>query len=134
MRSNATGVLYPVYASLKVLESQEEPDGEGKRAKLRQWLTYWSVYGVLSVVESFTSDRLPLYYHLKLLLLLWLQSTRYKGAQRLYTEVLQPTLSKYMGKVDGIVARVHFLAVSCTPSLAGRAPRGARSFCVIRTC
>ena len=42
----------------------------------RQWLTYWSIIGMMSLVEGHADQALrslPYYYHAKLGLLVWLQ-------------------------------------------------------------
>ena len=70
MCSIAAGIVYPVYASCKALDGGSAPEKS-------HWLAYWVAFGGFSAVEAFLAQRFPGYYHLKLLLLLWLQSRRY---------------------------------------------------------
>ena len=48
--------LYPVYASFKAIKSNNKDDDT-------QWLTYWVIYGLLSVIESvgFITALIPYY-------------------------------------------------------------------------
>ena len=58
---NFIGFLYPAYCSIKALESRDKADDT-------QWLMYWVVFALFSVVEFF-SDILvgwvPFYWLLK---------------------------------------------------------------------
>lgn len=42
--------MYPVYKSFKAIETKKESDDD------TQWLTYWTIYGALSLVEG-TTDK-----------------------------------------------------------------------------
>ncbi|XP_043776128.1 receptor expression-enhancing protein 5 isoform X2 [Cervus elaphus] len=58
---NLIGFGYPAYVSIKAIESPNKEDDT-------QWLTYWVVYGVFSIVEFFSDLFLswfPFYYMLK---------------------------------------------------------------------
>lgn len=69
-RSTGAGVVYPAYQSFKAIEDKRDPTLN------EQWLTYWAMWGLLSLAESTTDDilsKLPYYYHAKFALLLWLQ-------------------------------------------------------------
>ena len=60
------GVLCPTYLSLKALESPEEDDD-------KHFLSYWVVFGLFTVFDTFTSiiiNRIPFYYTLKLVFLM----------------------------------------------------------------
>ncbi|KAF9411438.1 ER membrane protein DP1/Yop1, partial [Podila epigama] len=66
--SNIIGFVFPAYRSFKALESPGHDDDT-------QWLTYWTVYGFVSILESFTDVLLywlPFYFFLKTVFLLWL--------------------------------------------------------------
>lgn len=58
---NTIGFLYPAYCSMKAIESPETRDDT-------KWLTYWTVYALLSIVE-YPSDLLlhwfPFYWLVK---------------------------------------------------------------------
>lgn len=70
------GSAYPVYASYSLLESSLS--AKEKEQQATQWLTYWAIYGVISAAEQLIETRPPLYFHIKLALLLWLQSSDYQ--------------------------------------------------------
>lgn len=55
------GVAYPSYQSFRAIESKDKEDDT-------KWLTYWVVFGVLTIVEFFTDFILvwlPFYYWIK---------------------------------------------------------------------
>lgn len=58
---NAIGVAYPAYVSMKAIETRTKEDDT-------KWLTYWVIYGVLSVFEHvslFLVQAIPFYWLLK---------------------------------------------------------------------
>ena len=69
--------------------------------------SYWSIYGLITAAER-PLDRLlqwvPYYHAVKLLLLVWLQSPAYEGAQRVYIEGIRPWLLRYQPALDGFLA------------------------------
>lgn len=61
---NAIGVAYPAYISMKAIETRTKEDDT-------RWLTYWVIYGVLSVFEHFSFflvQIIPFYWLLKVML------------------------------------------------------------------
>ncbi|GAQ87791.1 hypothetical protein KFL_003770110 [Klebsormidium nitens] len=111
------GIGMPVYCTYKVLE-RKGTSGEDE-AERNHWLTYWAVCGCLSVAES-SCERwlswLPLYYHLKLAFLIWLQvPPSNSGARVLYMRLLRPLLRRHQGRMDRLVTGTrahlsHFVA------------------------
>ncbi|RGB25603.1 TB2/DP1, HVA22 family-domain-containing protein [Rhizophagus diaphanus] len=94
--SNLIGWLYPAYTSFKAIESTEKADDT-------QWLTYWTVFGFLNIIEFFSDTILywiPFYYLFKTVFFLWLFLPPFKGAQVLYAKFLRPFLLAYQGDVD----------------------------------
>ena len=90
------GVLCPTYLSLKALESPEEDDD-------KLFLTYWVVYGLFTVFDTFTSfliNRIPFYYTFKLAFLIWMFMPNFKGAIYVYNICIGPLFRKYEGKFD----------------------------------
>lgn len=76
----------PIYQSFKALRSEGKEDDE-------QWLTYWVVYGSLSLFESFIDGMLfwlPFYFIFKMAFLAWAYSPQYRGAQVIYAKILGP--------------------------------------------
>ena len=75
------GVTYPTYTALASLDSREKDDE-------RKWLTYWTVYAALNLVETFAGfilDMIPLSGLFRLVFLIWLQHPKYDGALTVYT-------------------------------------------------
>lgn len=96
------GALCPTYMSLKALESPEEDDDT-------QFLTYWVVYGLFSVIDLFTGfivKVFPLYYTIKLAFLIWLFMPNFKGATKIYKWVVEPLFKKYESKFDSGVNKI----------------------------
>uniref|UniRef100_A0A061S1L8 HVA22-like protein n=1 Tax=Tetraselmis sp. GSL018 TaxID=582737 RepID=A0A061S1L8_9CHLO len=96
------GTAYPVFASLKAVENDRSEEQHV------QWLTYWSVYGTLSLIEGL-SDKLlgwfPFYYHAKLGFLLWLTLPKFQGAKVLYKRFGRPLFLKYRGQIDRFLGK-----------------------------
>lgn len=72
--SNIVGFVYPVIASIKAIESKGTDDDT-------QWLTYWVVYALFSILDTFASYILywiPFFYPLKLAFLLWCMLPQFK--------------------------------------------------------
>jgi len=100
--SNILGWVYPSYRSFKALESPGHDDD-------KQWLTYWAVYGFVSILESFTDILLywlPFYFFLKTILLLWLMLPTFNGATTVYTRLLRPFLAQHRSQIDSHLDRV----------------------------
>mmetsp|Transcript_17663 Transcript_17663/g.45659 ORF Transcript_17663/g.45659 Transcript_17663/m.45659 type:complete len:162 (-) Transcript_17663:42-527(-) len=91
--STVVAVLYPAFMSFKAIKA-------GKNS--RQWLEYWAVYALFSVVEFFVLDNLisslPLYYLCKLSFVGWLAVM--DGASTLYKNVLEKLLVQHEASID----------------------------------
>jgi receptor expression-enhancing protein 5/6 len=101
------GTAYPSYASYKALENKDPLNKDDAK-----WLTYWTVHGVLSMVESFT-DQLkwfPYYYHAKFALILWLQLPQTQGAKIVYENAFRPVLYTYQPQIDHAVEKMAIIA------------------------
>jgi receptor expression-enhancing protein 5/6 len=84
--TNLVGFLYPVVCSVKAIESKETDDDT-------QWLTYWVVYSLFNIFDSFAGIILywiPFFYPLKLAFLLWCMLPQYK----VYLSLLYYLLTK----------------------------------------
>mmetsp|Transcript_12421 Transcript_12421/g.30526 ORF Transcript_12421/g.30526 Transcript_12421/m.30526 type:complete len:193 (-) Transcript_12421:450-1028(-) len=98
------GVVYPAYQSFKAIEDKKNAKQDDE-----QWLTYWAIFGLASLLEASVDEILakaPYYYHAKLVLLLWLQMPNTQGARQLYTKYLRPPLVKYQPKIDIVLNKV----------------------------
>jgi len=97
---NIIGFLYPAYASIKALESRDKADDT-------QWLMYWVVFAVFSIMEFF-SDILvgwvPFYWLLKCAFLLWCMSPL-EGSTVIYNRVILPYFLKHESQIDDLVAK-----------------------------
>ena len=96
------GVLCPTYMTLKVIENPEDDDD-------KQYLTYWVVYGLFSIIDIFTAflvNRIPFYYTIKLAFLIWLFMPNFKGAVVIYNLVVGPLFRKYESKFDKGVDKI----------------------------
>ncbi|ORY92069.1 TB2/DP1, HVA22 family-domain-containing protein [Syncephalastrum racemosum] len=94
--TNFIGWLYPAYESFKAIESTSA-------SHRKQWLTYWSVFGFIQMGEYFTDTLLywfPFYFLFKTIFVLWLALPQFRGAEVMYTRVLQPNTSFLKGKVQ----------------------------------
>ncbi|PVU96883.1 hypothetical protein BB559_002225 [Furculomyces boomerangus] len=83
---NFIGFGYSAFASIRAIESPGKDDDT-------QWLTYWVVYGLLNLVEHFSSFVLywiPFYYVLKTAFLIWLMLPNTRGAEKLYNSYVKP--------------------------------------------
>ncbi|KAB5591485.1 Protein YOP1 [Ceratobasidium theobromae] len=91
--SNLIGWALPAYLSLKAIESPQPEDDV-------QWLTYWSVFGFFTFLESFALRiilyYLPFYYVFKTAFVLWLQLPATRGARTIHQSVLRPFVSPYI--------------------------------------
>ncbi|XP_057856973.2 HVA22-like protein k isoform X2 [Cryptomeria japonica] len=90
------GIGYPIYSSFKAIEKKDNEEQE-------HLLTYWAVYGCFLYAEAF-SDKLlswiPLYYHIKLAILIWLQLPSTNGSKEIYEKHLRPFLSTHEPRLD----------------------------------
>jgi len=85
---NILGFVYPVIASVKAIESREDPDDDKK------WLTYWVVFALIVVFEFFAGPLLflvPFYTVFKCALLVWLIAPGpNNGALCVYRNLIRP--------------------------------------------
>ncbi|KAI6204074.1 hypothetical protein M3Y94_00630500 [Aphelenchoides besseyi] len=86
---NLVGLVYPAYASVKAIRTEEKEDDT-------MWLTYWTVFATFSVVD-FWAERImsffPFYWLLKVVFLLYLSMPQTRGALELYERVVDPLVT-----------------------------------------
>lgn len=88
--------LYPAYESFKAVRDVN-PDLHAK------WLTYWianSYFVFFEILGDVILSNLPLYYELKIALLIWLVTPRFNGADKIYKQVIHPYLVRYETDID----------------------------------
>ncbi|XP_061749845.1 receptor expression-enhancing protein 6-like isoform X2 [Nerophis ophidion] len=111
---NLIGFVYPAYFSIKAIESTVKEDDT-------QWLTYWVVYGLFSVVEAFSDIFLfwfPFYYAGKCAFLIWCMSpVTWNGSDILYKRVIRPFFLKHQAAMDSVVSDLTATATSVSESV-----------------
>lgn len=103
---NLVGFVYPAWASFKAIETEDKEDDT-------QWLTYWVVYAIFNIVETFSDVILfwlPFYYSFKFGFLIWLFLPNVRGAQYLYTHVILPAFQKHEKSIDEAFSGVKDMA------------------------
>ncbi|KAG7225872.1 hypothetical protein INR49_014300 [Caranx melampygus] len=115
---NLIGFIYPAYFSIKAIESNSKEDDT-------QWLTYWVVYGLFSIVESFSDIFLfwfPFYYAGKCLFLVWCMApVTWNGSEILYKRVIRPFFLKHQAAMDNVVSDLTAKARDITESVTKEA-------------
>jgi len=94
--STLVAFIYPAYASFKAIESPDKTDDT-------QWLTYWTVFGFLHLVECFSDQILgwiSFYYFIKAVFTLWLSLPQFRGAELMYNKFIKVYLLKNQEKID----------------------------------
>jgi len=88
--TNVAGFAIPAYYSLGALFTASKADDT-------QWLTYWVVFSLFTVIESLISVVywFPFYYTFKFVFLLWLSLPAFRGADIIFRSFLVPTLGRY---------------------------------------
>ncbi|XVF54290.1 hypothetical protein PTKIN_Ptkin05aG0169000 [Pterospermum kingtungense] len=79
-------LLYPLYASVRAIESESRADD-------RQWLTYWVLYSMITLLElTFAKviEWIPIWSYAKLIFTCWLVIPYFSGAAYVYEHYLRP--------------------------------------------
>ncbi|CAG10310.1 unnamed protein product [Tetraodon nigroviridis] len=121
---NIIGFAYPAYLSIKAIESNVKEDDT-------QWLTYWVVYGLFSVLEAFSDIFLswfPFYYVSKCVFLIWCMApVSWNGSKILYTRVIRPFFLKHEAAMDNVVNNLSSTAKTLTGTVTKEAVTRALS-------
>ncbi|CAI5438752.1 unnamed protein product [Caenorhabditis angaria] len=99
---NFMGFVYPAYMSIRAIESSNKDDDT-------QWLTYWVVFAIFSVLEFFSVQIVavfPIYWLFKSLFLLFLYLPAFRGATKLYHRFIQPFAAKHGQSIDARLGNV----------------------------
>merc|ERR1711966_236526 len=89
--SDLLAFAYPAYMSLKAIDTPEHADDI-------QWLTYWVVFAIFSILENvmaFLTEMIPFYYVLKVCLFAWLCHPKFMGAGLVYKQLIKPFVMPY---------------------------------------
>jgi receptor expression-enhancing protein 5/6 len=105
--TNFAGFLIPAYYSMQALFSVSKTDDT-------QWLTYWVVFALFTVLESALSVVywFPFYYTFKFVFLLWLALPAFNGAQLIFKSFVQPILGRYFSESGSTAANLRAKADS----------------------
>lgn len=94
--SDLIAFVYPAYMSFKAVESAETTDDT-------QWLTYWVVFSVFSIVENITAffvSWIPFYYFIKIGFFMWLYHPKFCGAGLVYKQVVKKYVIPHMKALE----------------------------------
>ncbi|KAJ3381682.1 ER membrane protein DP1/Yop1 [Lobulomyces angularis] len=100
--TNLIGFVYPAYASFKAIETDNKEDDT-------QWLIYWTIFGLLNVVEFFSDLILhwvPFYYTFKAAAVLYLALPQTRGASVVYHKFARPYLVKQEKGLDEAINKI----------------------------
>jgi len=96
------GFIYPAYASVKAIESNDKEDDT-------QWLTYWVVYSTFNIGEFFSDIFLswfPLYFLFKCMFLGWCMAPfSWNGSVVIYGRFIQPFVLKHQSEAEQLLAQ-----------------------------
>ncbi|CEO95949.1 Receptor expression-enhancing protein [Plasmodiophora brassicae] len=98
--TNCVGFIYPTIMSFQAVKSKDTEDDA-------YWLTYWIVFGVFQLVESFGDlilGWIPLYNLLKCIILVWLYAPQTKGAQIVFKQFIAPFMKKHSQEIQETIA------------------------------
>ncbi|XP_077229608.1 protein HVA22-like [Tasmannia lanceolata] len=87
-------LLYPLYASVRAIESPSKLDDE-------QWLAYWILYSFLTLLEMVAAPILqwiPIWYQIKVAFVAWLVLPQFRGASFIYERFVREQLKKMVGR------------------------------------
>ncbi|KXJ93283.1 TB2/DP1, HVA22 family-domain-containing protein [Microdochium bolleyi] len=99
--TNLAGFLIPAYYSCAALFTADKADDT-------QWLTYWVVFAMFTVIESLINVVywFPFYFTFKFIFLLWLSLPVFSGAQIIFRSFLQPALGRYFSEAGSTAANL----------------------------
>uniref|UniRef100_A0A3Q3GUR8 Receptor expression-enhancing protein n=1 Tax=Labrus bergylta TaxID=56723 RepID=A0A3Q3GUR8_9LABR len=95
------GTLYPAYNSYKAVKTKNVKE-------YVRWMMYWIVFALYTVLETITDLTLawfPLYYELKIAVVIWLLSPYTRGASLIYRKCLHPLLSSREREIDEYIVQ-----------------------------
>ncbi len=107
-------VLYPGLRSIKAIESAKKDDD-------KVWLTYWMIFGMLHVAETFLGFVfyfIPYWSWIRVGFFIWL--IQFNGSQQLYQTVLRDILTQNKELIKDFIARFRSVADSAAKE-AGKA-------------
>lgn len=88
--SKVLTIYFPVLWSLRTIENKTTEN-------VNHWLTYWSIFGFFSLIDQlqfFINQVFPFYIFVKTVILVYLYLPNFKGALKLYNDILVKKLPK----------------------------------------
>ena len=88
--------VYPMWKSVLTIEDADDEE-------TNTWLCYWTVFGIVQIVELFLGFILayvPYYSIIRLVFFIYLMAPMTKGAKTMYTVVFQPLLTKHKADIE----------------------------------
>ncbi|KAH8554917.1 TB2/DP1, HVA22 family-domain-containing protein [Umbelopsis sp. PMI_123] len=120
--TDAVACVYPIIASFKAIETPSTTDD-------RQWLTYWSIFGVVKMVEYFLNVLLywvPYWFLIKTSFFLWLALPQFRGAELLHGQYTRNIRGRRGPKIDTLKAKVASLSKN-KESTSPKTPKSSKS-------
>ena len=99
-------VLWPALHSVRAIESPDEDDD-------KRWLSYWMIFGLLNVLETFFGFIfwiIPYWTWLRLGLFVWLLLPNFDGALTIYKSVFKPVLGANKDIIQEWISKVQNVA------------------------
>eukprot|EP01018_Ginkgo_biloba_P003700 Gb_24347 [translate_table: standard] len=84
-------LLYPLYASVRAIESPSKLDDE-------QWLSYWILYSFIALLEMAAAPIfawIPFWHQVKMVIITWLVLPQFRGAAFIYERFVGQQLVRY---------------------------------------
>ena len=100
--SNFIGIFYPLFGSIKSLETDELEDD-------KMWLTYWvvfSLYFIIEMVIGFLLRKIPLYFLFKATIFVYLYLPYTQGAEIVYNKFIKSAFIKCERNVDKLLTEL----------------------------
>ncbi|XP_017332367.1 receptor expression-enhancing protein 3a [Ictalurus punctatus] len=95
------GTLYPAYYSYKAVRTKSVKE-------YVRWMMYWIVFALYTVAETIADLSVawfPLYYELKMCVVIWLVSPYTRGAGLIFRKFLHPLLASREREIDDYIVQ-----------------------------
>jgi len=119
------GTLYPAYRSYKAVRTKNVKE-------YVRWMMYWVVFALFTTAETFTDVFIafwfPLYFEIKIGMLVWLLSSTTNGSSILYRKFVHPYLMRKEEKIDLLLEEAQQQSYNTVKEMGGRALRYTSNF------
>lgn len=115
-------VLYPAIHSIRAIES----DDGGEDDKV--WLTYWMIYGLFNVLETFFGFIfyfIPYWQWIRLALFVWLLLPNFNGAKTIYEGFVRQLILKNKDQINKWISMTASAATSVQKQAMDEASKAA---------